>query len=260
MNRRCVLIIVEGNHDQAFIARVLRKLLGFSPWNQETEPLEPLWQALVPTYNPKKTKKYYTRLNMPAILHTDDLSIAIYVGEGSNLLQNLMGEDNSVLQNISDTLSNLEPEAFSGFGVILDADKKTPDQLAKTYHSKLQEYFPNFPDGAGSVIKGSPNLGIYILPNNIDQGVLDTLLCECGEIAYPVYLQRAKDYINQFSEIKWKGFDKDKATIATVVSVLKPSKTNTASISDDKWINDYTNQQIPSIQTLVNFLRDLIDI
>jgi len=260
MNRRCVLIIVEGNHDQAFIARVLRKLLGFFPWDQETEPLEPLWQALVPTYNPKKTKKYYTRLNMPTILHTDDLSISIYVGEGSNLLQNLMGEDNSVLQNIIDALSNLEPEAFSGFGIILDADKKNPDQLAKTYHNKLKEYFPNFPDVAGSVIKGSPNLGIYVLPNNTDQGVLDTLLCECGEIAYPIYLQRAKDYINQFSEIKWKRFDKDKATIATVASVLKPGKTNTTSIADDKWISDDTTQQIPAIQSLVNFLRGLIEL
>lgn len=83
---------------------------------------------------------------------------------------------------------------------------------------------------------------------------------ECGEIAYPIYLQRAKDYINQFSEIKWKGFDKDKATIATVVSVLKPSKTNTASISDDKWIDYSTADQVSSIKSLVNFLRDLIDV
>lgn len=260
MNRRCVLIVVEGNHDQAFVARVLRKFLGFAPWDQETESLESLWQALVPSYNPRKTKKYYTRLNMPTILHTDDLSIAIYVGEGSNLLQKLIVEDNSILQNISDALSNVDREAFSGFGIILDADKKTPDEIAKTYCDKLKAYFPNFPDQAGTVVKGSPNLGIYILPNNSDQGVLDTLLCECGEIAYPIYMKRAKDYINQFSEIKWKKFDKDKATIATVASVLKPGKTNTTSIADDKWISDDTAQQIPAIQSLVNFLRGLIEL
>ena len=51
MNRRCVLIVVEGNHDQAFVARVLRKLLGFSLWDQERESLESLWQVLVPSYN-----------------------------------------------------------------------------------------------------------------------------------------------------------------------------------------------------------------
>ena len=76
---------------------------------------------------------------MPTILNNNDLSIAIYVGEGSHLLENLIGEDNSVLQNISDALSNLDPEAFSGFGIILDADKKTPDQLTKIYHNKLKE-------------------------------------------------------------------------------------------------------------------------
>ena len=260
MNRRCVLIVVEGNHDQAFVARVLRKLLGFSLWDQERESLESLWQVLVPSYNPKKTKKYYTRLNMPTILNNDDLSIAIYVGEGSNLIQNLIGEDNSVLQNISDALSNVDPEAFSGFGVILDADKKTPDEIAKIYCGKLKKYFPSFPNQAGTVVKGSPNLGIYALPNNSGQGVLDTLLCECGEIAYPDYMQRAKDYINHFPEISWKRFDKDKATIAAVVSVLKPGKTNTTSIADNEWISDNTSQQISSVKSLVDFLRDLIEI
>jgi hypothetical protein len=260
MDRRCVLIIVEGNHDQAFVAKVFRKLLDFSSWNQETESLEPLWQALVPSYNPKKTKKYYTRLNMPTIVNTNYLSIAIYVGEGSNLLENLIGENTSVLQNISDALSNLNPDAFSGFGIVLDADKKTPDEIAKKYCNKLKEYFPNFPNQAGTIVKGSPNLGIFILPNNSDQGVLDTLLCECGEIAYPIHMQRAKDYINQFSEIKWKRFDKDKATIATVASVLKPGKTNTTSISDNEWVSNDTAQQIPAIQSLVDFLRNLIEI
>jgi hypothetical protein len=260
MTRRYVLIVVEGNHDQAFVSKVLRELLGFSTWNQEKEPLEPLWQALVPSYNPKKTKKYYTRLNMPTIVNTNDLSIAIYVGEGSNLLENLISEDNSILQNISDALSNLNPDSFSGFGIILDADRKTPNEIAKTYCDELKEYFPNFPNQAGTVVTGSPNLGIYILPNNSAQGVLDTLLCECGEIAYPVYMQRAKDYINQFSEKKWKGFDKDKATIATVASVLKPGKTNTTSIADNEWISDNTAKQISSIKSLVKFLNDLIGI
>jgi hypothetical protein len=73
-------------------------------------------------------------------------------------------------------------------------------------------------------------------------------------------MQRAKDYINQFSEIKWKRFDKDKATIATVASVLKPGKTNTTSIADDKWISSDTAQLIPAIQSLVDFLRNLIEI
>ena len=251
MNRSCILIGVEGNHDQAFLEKIFLKLLGFAKWDEKSE-LDPLWRSkFIPIY-PTKTGRYYTRLDMPSILHKEDLSIAIYAGEGSNLLPNLILK-----------LSNLDTESFSGFAIIADADKKTPAEISKIYHDGLKEYFPNFPTVAGNVIKGLPNLGIYILPNNSDQGVLDTLLCECGEIAYPDHMQRAKTYINQFSAQEnkhWKPFDQEKATVAAVTSILKPGKTNTVSISDDKWISLNTAQQIPAIQYLLDFLRDLIDI
>lgn len=246
MPSRCILIAVEGNHDQAFIERVLRKLLGFSPWNRKSE-LEKLWEDFIPEYNPKITKEYYRRLSMPSILSKDDISVAIYVGEGSNLLE-----------NISDIFADSDLQLFSGFGIVLDADKTSPTKIAKTYCDRLKKYFPEFPEKAGTVAKGSTNLGVYILPNNSEQGVLDTLLCECGELAYPLYMERAKNYINQFSEVNWKGFDKYKATIAAVASVLKPGKTNTASITNDKWISLDTAAQIPAIQDLRNFLSDLI--
>lgn len=55
-------------------------------------------------------------------------------------------------------------------------------------------------------------------------------------------MERAKSYISQFSEeevkqIGWKPFDKEKATVATIASILKPGKTNTASISDNAWVS-----------------------
>jgi hypothetical protein len=177
VSRRYVLMGVEGNHDQAFLKRVLYKILGFTEWNQKSE-LDSLWRKFIPTYPAKGN--YYARLDMPSILYKDDLSIAIYVGEGSKLRANLI-----------DKLSNLDTNDFSAFAIVADADNKTPDEISEYYRDGLQEYFPNFPNQAGAVIKGSPNLGIYILPNNSDQGVLDTLLCECGEIAYPIYMQRA---------------------------------------------------------------------
>ncbi|MCM1983210.1 hypothetical protein QQ91_0010290 [Lyngbya confervoides BDU141951] len=108
-------------------------------------------------------------------------------------------------------------------------------------------------------------MGVYILPNNSDQGVLDTLLCACGEVAYPVYMERAKSYISQFSEeevrqIGWKPFDKEKATVATIASILKPGKTNTVSIADNAWISTQTEQLVSSLQNLTIFLRKLLSI
>jgi len=92
---------------------------------------------------------------------------------------------------------------------------------------------------------------------------LETLLLKCGEIAYRDYLQRANNYIDRFSEeerkkLKWKPFDREKAIIATVVSVLKPGKTNQASISDNQWISSETAESVEDLQKLVSFLEDLL--
>ena len=50
------------------------------------------------------------------------------------------------------------------------------------------------------------------------------------------------------------------ATIATVVSVFKPGKTNTVSISDNAWISSETQNQIPELRNLSNFLAQLLDL
>ncbi len=255
---RYALIGVEGNHDQAFLEKILRKLLGFSKLENEQINEDSFWRKFIPTY-PPKSLKLYIRLDMPTILYKDDLLVGIYAGEGSKLIQNLGDK----LSNISDYSSSL-----SAFGIVADADKNTPNQVVTTYYNGLKEYFPDFPNQLneiGSVTDSQPKLGIYILPDNTNQGVLDTLLCACGEVAYPEYMQRAKDYINQFSEAEtkklgWKPFDREKATIATVVSVFKPGKTNTVSISDNAWISSETQNQIPELRNLSNFLAQLLDL
>lgn len=257
MSRRCILIGVEGNHDQAFICKVLRKLLGFSQFNSDESDLEPLWRKFVPVY-PPKTGKLYLRLDMPSILNTDTLSVAVYAGEGSKLISNL-----------STRLSDIDySQSLSAFGIIADADKYSPEQVASSYHDGFRELFPDFPSTvseSGALTDGSPRLGLYILPNNADQGVLDTLLCSCGEVIYPDYMERAKSYISQFSDeeinaIGWKPFDQEKATVATVVSVLKPGKTNTASIADNDWVSLKTEQQVLEIQYLATCLKKLLGI
>lgn len=256
MKRKCALIGVEGNHDQAFLSKVLRELLGFSKC-EDQKNLDPLWRKFIPVY-PPKTGKLHLRLDMPSILYTDTLSVAIYAGEGSRLVGNL-----------KDKLADIDYlNSLSAFAIVADADKQKPAEVAKKYYEELREYFTNFPfeiSEIGAVTEAMPRLGIYILPNNFDQGVLDTLLCACGEIAYPMYMERAKSYISQFSDeeikqIGWKPFDKEKATVATIASILKPGKTNTVSIADNAWISTQTEQQISSLQNLTIFLRKLLSI
>ena len=87
MNRQYVLIGVEGNHDQAFISKILCKLLGFSKFDGKISELDPFWRKFIPNY--PKGGNLYVRLDMPAILYTETLSVALYAGEGSNLITNL---------------------------------------------------------------------------------------------------------------------------------------------------------------------------
>ena len=256
MNRQYVLIGVEGNHDQAFISKILSKLLGFSKFDGKVSELDHFWRKFIPNY--PTGGNLYVRLDMPTILYTETLSVALYAGEGSNLIPNL-----------SDKLSDMDYSELFAFGIIADADKNTPKKVVEDYHNGFKEYFPNFPTTVSqsvAVIAGSPRLGIYILPDNSQQGVLDTLICHCGDLVYPEYMQRAREYIDKFSEeerknkpLKWKPFDKEKAIIATVVSVLKPGKTNQTSISDNDWVSPAT-ATIPAIQDLTKFLRDLLNL
>lgn len=253
MNRQYALIGVEGNHDQAFVAKVLKKLFKFQEFNGDRSELEKFWEKFIPTY-PTKTGKLYKRLDMPSILFNDKLSVGIYVGEGSKLIDNLTLK-----------LSNGDLDELSIFAIIADADKQEPPEVVKSYQNELKEYFPNFPLNPGEIVNNTPRLGIYILPNNSNQGVLETLLCQCGEIAYPDYIKRANNYIEQFTEeetkkLNWKPFDKQKAIIATIVSVLKPGKTNTVSIKDNKWISETTKEQVADLASFVDFLEKLLNL
>ena len=251
------IIGVEGPHDQAFTGKVL-KLLNFKDLREELKGLEsqldPFWRKFIPVY-PKKGN-LYKRLDMPSILFNDTISVAIYAGEGSNLVTNL----DDILFTNYEYQTNL-----AAFGIVADCDKSTPDRIAEPYANKFRSYFPNFPDRPGVVNTNSPRTGVYVLPDNASPGVLDTLLCECGQIAYPAYMEKASSYLNEFSEsdrksLKWKNFDPEKALVATVVSVLKPGKTNTTSIADNNWVSEQTKQQVPALANFIEFLSQLLEV
>jgi hypothetical protein len=252
VSRRYALIGVEGNHDQAFLARILHKSLGFRKFDDGNDELDDLWRKFRPVY-PPKSGKFYVRLNLPSILHTDDVSVAIYAGEGSSLIANL-----------SARLSDLDISKLFAFGIVADSDKSLPTKVAEDYSSAFQEFFPNFPSSPGLVDSDDTSRsGVYVLPDNASSGVLETLLCKCGEAAYPEYMQRALSYINSFSEeeirkLKWKPFDREKATIATIASVLRPGKTNTVSISDNDWVCHQTTQDISELFSITEFLKKLL--
>ncbi len=246
---------VEGPHDQVFTKKLL-KLLGFKEFNGSKLELDRFWHKFIPKYPKNETAKLYERLAMPSIVFNESISVAIYQGEGSKLKQNL--ED--ILCN------NLEYQTdLAAFGIVADADKKQPVSVAEEYGKCFQNYFKNFPEKPGIVDTNKPRTGIYVLPDNVSEGVLDTLLCRCGEVAYPEYMKKANAYISEFSEeerkkLKWKPFDLDKVLVAKVVSVLKPGKTNTVSVADNDWVSETTLGEVSLLANFQSFLRQLLEV
>ncbi len=253
VDRRYALIGVEGYHDQAFIGRILHRLLGFNEFKGSKSDLDTLWSKFVPD-NPFKFGKLHRRLDTPLVFDTEDVSVAIYVGEGDSLIRNL-----------SNKLSDMDYSVLSAFGIVVDADKRDLNKVAENYRVGFKELFPNFPVKPGVLTEDFPRLGLYVLPDNTNQGVLETLILNCGKSVYPELMERAELYIEQFSQEEtqkmcWKPFDKEKAIIATVVSVLKPGMTNTVSIKDDNWICSETVAAIPELNNVVSFLKKLLAI
>ncbi len=249
------IIGVEGNSDQAFVSKVL-KLLGFKDFKEQHKglksKLDPFWYSFIPKYPKKDEGNLYQRLDMPSILFNDNISVAIYAGEGSNLITNL---DDIIYAN-SDYQNNI-----SAFGIVADCDRDTPANIVKKYADSFQSHFPNFPQQCGIVDLNIPRTGIYILPDNKNQGVLESLLIECGNIVYPELIESATNYINIIPDEykrKWKPFDEEKALIATIVSILKPGKTNTVSIADNKWISEETQKEVINLHNFVRFMNSLL--
>ncbi|MEO7327494.1 MAG: DUF3226 domain-containing protein [Minicystis sp.] len=253
MSRRYAVLVVEGPSDQAVVARAL-KLLGFKSFGGQHAELARLWRSqneLVPTY-PPRSGNLYERLPMPSILYTETSSVAVYSGGGSRLAV-----------QVRELLSNHDlHEALDAFGVVADADDHPPAAVATRYQTAFQGLFPAFPALPGEVVPGPPALGVFVLPDNVQQGVVEHLVIECGGHVYPTHMERARRYVGEFAEedrahAKWAPFDEQKAVVASVASLLKPGKTNTASLADNLWIGDQT-QHLSKLAGLLRFLRALV--
>ncbi|MEA5509167.1 DUF3226 domain-containing protein [Crocosphaera sp. UHCC 0190] len=257
MSHHYSIIGVEGPHDQAFVGKLLR-VLGFQDFRKihqgKAEYLDPFWRKFTPQY--PKNGDLYARLDMPSILFTETHSIAIYCGGGSNLSTNL--------DDILFTHPPYQTE-LSAFAIIVDADKKSPKNIAQNFQETFKPYFSDFPSKPGIIADGKTKTGMYILPDNNNNGVLDSILLKCGKEAYTEYITEAENYISKLDNSsqkyhKFKNFDKDKAIIASVVSVLKPGKTNTVSIADNNWISEKTIQNVIELASFIEFLKQLLDL
>ncbi|MEZ4728201.1 MAG: DUF3226 domain-containing protein [Caldilineaceae bacterium] len=86
------------------------------------------------------------------------------------------GSDDKVLKRLNALI--LQPEAPKTIGIVLDADQGI-ERRWDSVRNKLRNYrynFPSTPDVGGTIVdsvEGFPKLGVWLMPNNQSQGMLE---------------------------------------------------------------------------------------
>lgn len=252
MSLKYCILAAEGSHDQAVLCSLLR-MHNMKSFTGDPGLLDTFWLKLVP----KNTRgNLYKKLDVPYFFTSLTHSVAVYQGDGSKLAQ-----------NISDILSANKPyvQDIYALGIIVDADNNQPGDVAQNYVNKLRAFFPRIAAIPGTVSPGSPRTGIYVLPDNKKQGTLDSVFVNCANNVYPDHKAGATQFLDGLDaahKSHWKPFDREKAIIASIVSVLQPGIASHLSLarSKDKWVGEQTVNSVPELTSLQQFLTALLDL
>lgn len=256
MSTRYGLLVVEGPHDQAFVARVLR-CMGFSRFDGKVDKLDRVWEPWKPTY--PKNGYLYAPLDMPTIMFNADWSIGVMRGEGDGLYSPQKGLPLR-LRNNSAFISRLHDDGAIGF--VVDADENPPEACTQKIHDAYSALFAHLSAIPGQITVGPPRAGTFVIPNNTDSGTVESVLLPLGQTHYAPLLGYADTFIRACEpELTkhFKPFDHLKARVAAAASILQPGSTNTITIERDKWITSSQLKDEP-IALVVAFLRELFEL
>jgi hypothetical protein len=255
VSMRYCFLAVEGPHDVEFIARILESL-GLEKI-REYDNLEPVLQdRLVPKKWPAEGD-LFKRHPAPMFLKSRSHWIVLRSAEG----------DSKLVQAVRDGVFALrdEAEAFSSVGVIRDSDKGAPFELVAGVRNGVLDFLPHLPLEAGVVTHGTPSCGVYVIPDNRNQGTLEDVLLPCAAAVYSGLLAGAQHYIDgvdygALDRRDQKDINKPagrkKAVLGCVANVLKPGKSIVASIDDNRWVEGLT-LEFPPVQAVSDFLKEL---
>ncbi|OJT17426.1 hypothetical protein BO221_45785 [Archangium sp. Cb G35] len=254
---RYAYLVVEGPHDVEFVGRLL-KPHQFKRENNEAR-LDPYWRPLVPTKFPYGGD-LSRRVPVPTFFVSDTVSVAVHASGGDSEIANRVEE---TLQAALTTL----PDAV---GVLLDADSvKSPGvRFGDVRKALLDKVKLTIPDQPGQVSAASPRCGIFVLPDNVNSGTLESLLLECGERQYPALLADVRLLVDKvqaeahaLTPDDLKDFNKPagrhKAMVACMAGILRPGKAIQVSIQDNRWLEGVA-LDVPRISAVRQFLRELL--
>ncbi len=261
-----IYLVAEGVTDVMLIQRVLRRYFHL----KQVKTREELGRSAPGAEKWLDQFKWphrgdISRHSVPApvfFLRDDGLLVAIRNAQG--------------LTRIGETIE-VDGEAFSliewmpgALGVFIDADNKKPDDQFSAYRDGLQphEAFPSLTGlrAPGQVVRDAKGraAGIFVFPNQDDEGTLDHLLLALGAQAFPELHNRCEGYVEDWqrdngtrpeSKELQKPAGPAKAQLSMMAAILKPGRNINASLQDHDWVpkGDVPNLLVP----LVTFLDAL---
>lgn len=257
---RYAYLVVEGPQDVEVVARLL-KPYGFERVRQ-FDALDGYWHALVPRTFPHKGELNQP-VPVPVFFASEETEVSVAVQSA--------GSDSRIVPRIEETLVVRFPAPLNALGAILDADsKKTPQERFKAVQDSLVKLGLAFPEQPGQVSIASPRCGIFVLPDNQTAGTLEDLLLECADVHYAGLVREARAFVARiqpddaaFTREDMKELRKpagvQKATVASVVSVLKPGRTLQVSLQDNRWLEGAA-LDLPRVARAQQFLRELLSL
>lgn len=248
-------VAVEGPHDVAFVAELLRPFgLGRV---QKLSSLDSYWSRLIPRTYPHNDD-LLARVPVPLFLTGADRSVAVHGVSGVSEL----------VRRTEESLSLLGADR-PAVAAILDADSERSavsrfEDLAKDLR-KLDLSIPELP---GAVSTDEPRCGIFVLPDNASPGTLEAILVECAAENYPQLSALATSYIDGVDTTKLTSNDlkdfkkpagRQKAIVSGIATVLRPSKALQVSLQDNEWLRGRA-LELPRVVAVRRFLADLLEL
>jgi len=257
-------IVVEGLHDTAVIGKML-ELLGATQLkklkNLDDHDEEGYWKKLArPTFPHRGNLTL--RMPVPSFYLVNDLLVAVQFAEG----------DSALVKTLSATVNNLDDNGRKLYAVAMfcDADNLEAIEAFKNRMNDIKEMddapeivsmFLNL-ESPGQILEGSSRYGMFVFPDNKNNGTLDTFLLECSEQNYSDLHESAKGYVESIASTyreRWKPTGASKALVGCIANALQPGTSNAVTIQKDDWICEatLTNEKVNGLHI---FLKQLLNV
>ena len=241
------IILCEGAHDQAVLTSVAQ-VCGH-------------WKALkkTPASRPARLNNAFPHATKDSAEGRGYGQRPEYLFKRDSYVEvRALGSDVGVLgPTASDFLQSVEPDAF---GIVVDADDKG---VARRVQSFRNRYGPIYAHAKkvepGCVVDGKPRIGLWVAPNNRNEGRMDDLLLKAASRTHKKLTTRGKRFASSMASVhlgKWTN-SRNKAILGAINQVVAPGASLASALQRSKcWFGEDA-MTIPEIRRLLEFIEAL---